>query len=336
MRPPTTSLLSETIQWGMIGCGDVTKHKSGPAFFTLPHTGLVAVTSRNMRAARAYAQQHDIKRCYPSAEELVADPLVHAIYIATPPSSHAEYCFLAARARKPVYVEKPMARTYRECLLMNYACQRAGVPLFVAYYRRRLPSFVKIKELIDEGAIGEARCVTVELFQPPKEEKLASKTLPWRVVPEVGGPGGYFYDLASHQLDFLDYVLGPVTAVNGLAKNQTKRYAVPDIFAANFTFQSGAVGSGAWCFTVSPHEKLDRIQMFGSAGKIQFSTFEETPIQLWRKGELIEFKIPKPACVEQALIESVVAELRGEGDCPSTGTTAARTSWVMEEIVRKS
>ena len=127
------------IRWGIIGCGDVTEVKSGPAFAKADGSALVAVMRRTAELAEDYARRHGVPRWYADAEALVRDPEVDAVYVATPPSSHREYVLLAARHDKPVYVEKPMAMNHRECLDMVAACRDAGVPLFVAYYRRALP-----------------------------------------------------------------------------------------------------------------------------------------------------------------------------------------------------
>ncbi len=141
------------------------------------------------------------------AEALLTDPDVNAVYVATPPSSHEEYVVRAAAAGKPVLVEKPMGRTHQECLRMIAACERARIPLYVAYYRRSLPAFLRVKALLDDGAVGELRCVSIRLLQPPSSADLDPGNLPWRVRPEISG-GGYFVDLASHQFDFLDFLFG--------------------------------------------------------------------------------------------------------------------------------
>src|SRR5438067_5233611 len=160
----------------MIGCGDVTEVKSGPGFQKAAHSRLVAVMRRNGALARDYAERHGVPRWYDDAESLVADPEVDAVYVATPPSSHEEYTLLAARAGKPVYVEKPMARDHAECVAMIDACRAAGVPLFVAYYRRALPRFLKIKELIESGAIGEVRFVAITLYKTLTPQELDPRT----------------------------------------------------------------------------------------------------------------------------------------------------------------
>src|SRR5688572_390850 len=143
-----------TIRWGIIGCGDVCEVKSGPAFRKVEGSSLVAVMRRDAAKARDYAKRHGVARWYTSADEMIADGEVDAVYIATPPGSHEELAKKVAAAGKPCYVEKPMARTHGECVRIIDAFRAARVPLFVAYYRRRLPRFVKAKELIDTGALG--------------------------------------------------------------------------------------------------------------------------------------------------------------------------------------
>jgi predicted dehydrogenase len=320
------------IRWGIIGCGDVTEIKSGPAFQKVKDSRLVAVMRRDGAKAQDYAQRHKVPKWYDDAEQLIQDPEVNAIYVATPPGSHAEYVRMAAWAGKPVYVEKPMANSYADCLDMIKVCAGAGVPLFVAYYRRQLPLFLKIKELVDGGAIGEVRLVNIRLYHPPHPNDYTPDNLPWRVCPEIAG-GGYFFDLASHQLDFLDFVLGPIGSVQGAAGNQAGLYQAEDLVTANFQFASGVFGSGSWCFTVPPVLKTDYTELVGSMGRISYSTFGNEPLRLETAAGTETFDLPYPPHVQQPLIQTIVDELLGRGQCPSTGSTAARTSRVLEEIV---
>jgi predicted dehydrogenase len=320
-----------TIRWGIIGCGNVTEVKSGPAFQKAHHSSLVAVMRRTGELARDYAQRQGVPRWYNNAEALIHDPEVDAVYIATPPSSHKQYALMSAAAGKPVYVEKPMALNFEECRTMIEACRSAGVPLFVAYYRRALPRFLKIKELVDARAIGDVRFVNVTFYQPLASEELNSQTLPWRVIPEVAG-GGRFVDLASHMLDFLDCVFGPVVAVHGFASNQAKNYPAEDIVTGTFVFKSGVQAAGTWCFT--GFDKCDLTEIVGSAGKISYSTFDTRPLTLTTSDGVKEFAFDYPPHIEQPLIQTVVNELNGVGQCPSTGESAARTSWVMDQMLR--
>jgi predicted dehydrogenase len=320
----------QTIRWGIIGCGDVTEVKSGPGFQKANQSSLVAVMRRNGTLAKDYAERHGVSRWYDDAAKLIHDPEVDAVYIATPPSSHKQYTLMSAEAKKPVYVEKPMALNFVECQEMVAACRAVGVPLFVAYYRRALPRFLKVQELVDSGAIGEVRFVNATLYQSAAPEDLNPTALPWRVVPELSG-GGRFVDLASHTLDFLDYVFGPIVSVHGLASNQAGRYAAEDIVTSTFRFKSGVHGVGSWCFTAA--DKCDLIKIVGSGGDISFSTFDARPIVLTTAAGVSEFAFGYPEHIEQPLIQTVVNELNGNGTCVSTGESAARTSWVMDQML---
>ncbi len=230
---------------------------------------------RNGELAQDYAQRHGVPKWYDDAQRLIDDPDVNAIYIATPPSSHKEYTILAAQAGKPVYVEKPMALNFGECREMIDACQEAGVSLFVAYYRRALQRFLKIKEMVDAGAIGQVRFVDISLYQPARPHYEDAENLPWRVLPDVAG-GGIYVDLASHQLDFLDYVLGPIRFAQGYAGSQAGEYPAEDIVSGSFVFESGVQGTGNWCFNA--FEEVDRTEIVGDKGRITYSTFDDQPV----------------------------------------------------------
>jgi 1,5-anhydro-D-fructose reductase (1,5-anhydro-D-mannitol-forming) len=317
------------VRWGIIGCGDVTEVKSGPAFQKARGSELVAVMRRNGKLAEDYARRHGVPKWYDNAESLIADDQVDAIYIATPPSSHKDYTLAVARAGKPVYVEKPMALNYAECVEMIHACESANVPLFTAFYRRALPRFLKVKSLIDEGQIGIVRGVNIRFYQPPSAgDQQGVKN--WRVDPAIAG-GGYFVDLGSHMLDLLQYMLGPIVSVIGFAANQGKLYEAEDVVGSAFAFESGIHGVGIWNFNA--HEHLDATEITGSGGKITYSTFLESPIALERNGTVERLEIPHPGHVQQPLIQRVVDELLGSGKSPSTGKTGAMTSWVMDKIL---
>jgi predicted dehydrogenase len=317
-----------TIRWGMIGCGDVTEVKSGPAFQKADHSCLVAVMRRNGQLAKDYARRHGVPKWYDAAEALIADPEVDAIYVATPPSSHMDYALMAAQARKPVYVEKPMALRFPDCRKMIEAYRAAGAPLFVAYYRRALPRFLKVKEIVDGGLIGRPRAVTVALYR--RDAPAPAGAVDWRTDPVISG-GGRFVDMGCHTLDFLDYILGPIRTAWGVAANQAQHYAAEDTVAAAFQFESGVEGTGLWWFA-SPIA-ADRTEILGTKGRVAFASFDETPVLLEAGGTTREFSMPNPPHVQQPLIQAVVDDLNGVGRCPSTGESAARTTWVMDQIL---
>lgn len=317
------------IHWGMIGCGDVTEKKSGPGFQLAKGSELVAVMRRDGEGAKDYARRHGVPKWYDDAQKLIDDPEIDAVYIATPPSSHRDYAIAAARAGKPVYVEKPMALSYHECQEMVQFCEEVHIPLFVAYYRRALPRFLKVKSLIDEGAIGRIRCVTMQLIQPPSDRDLVGEKH-WRVDPSVAGCG-YFCDLGSHMLDLIQFLLGPITSASGATINQAKLYKSEDLVVSHFGFRNGIQGTGTWCFTA--HDHLDRTEITGSHGTLTYANFLNQPVLLNRSGQEESFVIDNPDPIQQPLIQKITDELLGNGKSPSTGSSASLTAWVMDKIL---
>jgi predicted dehydrogenase len=325
-------MVTDKVNWGMIGAGDVTEVKSGPAFNKVDDSRLLMVMRRDLEKAKDYAERHHIPHCTNNADDIFNNPEINAIYVATPPSSHAEYTVRAADAGKHVYVEKPMARSYSECKEMIRACDSNGVKLFVAYYRRELDYFKKIKELVDGHGIGQIRYVEIKLVLPPTKADYDRDHLPWRVDPKIAG-AGYFYDLASHQFDFLDYVFGPVKSARGHSSNQLNLYEAEDIVTASFTFESNILGSGLWCFTSEAGERIDTARVTGSEGTLTFSFFGRSPIEVTKDGETSSYSIDYPQHVQQPLIDTIVRDILGEGKCMSTGESGARTNWVLEQIL---
>ena len=319
------------IRWGIIGVGDVTEVKSGPAFYKSDNSELVAVMRRNGDKAKDFAKRHNVAAWYDDADALINDPNVDAVYIATPPHVHKDYTLKVAAAGKHVYTEKPMALTFAECQEMIQACEKAGVKLWVGYYRRALAKFLKIKELLDSGSIGEVQAVSVRLYQPPPvQANTLKEDLPWRVLPEFSG-GGIFVDVGSHMVDLLDFFLGPISEVDGFAANVLGRYPAEDVVSANFRFESGVVGFGTWNF--STDIALDETVLVGSKGRLTFSTFNDAPFSLQTATGEEHFSIPFAEHVHQPLVETIIAELRGQGKCESTAESGARASWFIDQIL---
>ena len=324
----------EIVKWGIIGVGNVTEVKSGPAFYKTENSELVAVMRRDAEKVADYAKRHNVSKYYTRASDLINDPEVDAVYIATPPNSHASYAIEAMRAGKPVYVEKPMARNYAECLEMINVSEQTGMPLWVAYYRRTLPAFLKAKELIENGTIGKPLMINVKLFKQADERGKTQDEMHWHVFPEIAG-AGHFFDLASHQFDYLDFVFGPVTNVKGNASNLGGLYPAEDTVSATWKHESGVIGNGSWCFVVDESSEEDVIVITGEDGQISLPCFSPGKLKITKSSGIKEMDFKNPEHISQNLVKQVVDELRGAGKCVSTGITAARTSWVLEEVVKE-
>ncbi|MDR0680339.1 MAG: Gfo/Idh/MocA family oxidoreductase [Dysgonamonadaceae bacterium] len=324
------------IRWGIIGCGDVCEIKSGPAFYKCKDSALVAVMRRNAEKAKAFAINHHVPKYYSNVDDLINDRDVDAVYIATPPESHAELTIRALQAGKPVYVEKPMALNYDECLRMIETAETCNQKLFVAYYRRSLAYFLKVKELIDSGIIGKIQVVKGEFFRSPLLSDKNVSTHTWRIKKEIAG-GGYFYDMASHTIDILMFLLGKITKANGITGNTGGFYEVEDTVSVSFLFETGIIGSAVWCYASSQIQEKDSIEIIGEKGSVSFASFAFSDIELRLENKKVEtFNFPKPQHIQMDMIQSVVDELDGKGVCPSTGETGALTNRVIDLIYQTS
>ena len=312
------------IRWGIIGCGDVTEVKSGPGFQKAGGSALVAVMRRNGALAADYARRHGVPRSYDRAEALLADVEVDAVYIATPPDTHAHYALLTAAAGKPAYVEKPMARHVPECDRMVTTFAQARLPLYVAYYRRRMPRFLTAQALISDGTLGRITGVRYHCSTPRHLDDAG-----WRLRAEQSG-GGHFVDIGSHALDLLDFFFGPLSEVTGHARNHGKTCLVEDAVAMSF-LAGDIPGVASWNFASA--EKEDAFTITGTEGRLTFSLMGNEPLQLEKSGQQKSLDRPNPAHVQQPLIQSIVDDLLGRGTCPSTGDSARRTSQVMDTVL---
>ncbi len=317
------------IRWGIIGCGNVTELKSGPAYQKTVGFEIVAVMRRDKEKAADYAKRHGIKKYYSNADDLINDPEVDAVYIATPPDSHKFYGLKVALAGKPCCIEKPLAPNYEDSLAIHEAFLSKNIPLFVAYYRRALPRFENIKSWVDNKEIGEIRHINWNYFRPPSSLDL-SKEYNWRTDSAIA-PGGYFDDLASHGLDFFVYLFGKVAVASGISLNQQKLYSSKDAITANWLHESGITGSGSWNFGCEFLE--DTVTIYGSKGKITFSLFEENNIVLETEKGKTEMFIAHPENVQLYHVQKMKEHLFGESTHPSLGESAVHANWIMDRIL---
>lgn len=303
-----------TINWGIIGCGNVTEKKSGPAFKKVTGSNLVAVMRRDAEKAADYAARHGVGKWYSDADELLGDPELNAVYIATPPASHLDYAIAALKKGLNVYVEKPVTRNSAEAKAMAAAVKAGTSKLTVAHYRRALPMFLKVKELIDTELIGEIRTVQIRMWQSRKPALIADVETNWRVLPELSG-GGYFHDLAPHQLDLMLYYFGEPKMCHGFSLNQSNTTPADDHVCGQILFKNKVVVNGSWCFNVAESETIDTCEIIGTKGKITFPFFGN--YITWKtdtEEETITFTHPEH--IQQPFITKIVAYFKGEGPNP--------------------
>jgi predicted dehydrogenase len=324
-------MADRTLRWGMIGTGNVTERKSGPAFSKVPGSRLVAVANRTFSKAEDYARRHDVPSLHREPLDLIRDPEVDLVYVATPPDAHPQYALACISAGKPVYIEKPMALTHARCMEINAAAERKGVPVYVAYYRRALPYFLQVKELLEKGRLGRILHVNMQQYFPSRPEDHEPSKLPWRVIPEISG-GGYFHDMGCHALDILFFLIGDPLSVYGRTANLGGLYEPPDTITALLTLPAGIPLTASWSFVTPLPFSKDLVEIFGTNGKMKFSVFSFDPIRLILEDGEQTFTPEQPGHIQQPLIRSIIEEQNGRGRCPSTGSSATVTSLVMDRI----
>lgn len=305
----------KTINWGIIGCGDVTEKKSGPAFNKIAGSKLVAVMRRDAEKAADYAQRHGVTNWYSDANDLMAREDLNAIYIATPPSSHAGYAINALEKGFNVYVEKPVTRNAAEARSIADALKQCpNQKLTIAHYRRAVPMFLKVKQMLDTQLVGDVRTVQIRMWQRRKPALIADVATNWRVLPELSG-GGYFHDLAPHQLDLMLFFFGLPEKYNGFSLNQSGTNAADDHVCGQILFKNNVVVNGSWCFNVAENQTTDTCEIIGTKGRITFPFFGN--YISWKTDEEEQtITFIHPEHIQQPMIEKIIAFFNDEGPNP--------------------
>jgi predicted dehydrogenase len=302
------------INWGIIGCGNVTEKKSGPAFNNIPGSKLVAVMRRDAEKAADYAKRHGVGKWYGDAELLMNDAEINSVSIATPPAYHLEYAIAGLKKGLNVYVEKPVTRNADEARQMAEAVKQTNGRLTVAHYRRALPMFLKVKELLGNGTIGEVRTVQIRMWKTLQPDLVANSETNWRVRPELSG-GGYFHDLAPHQLDLMLFYFGAPEKYHGFSINQSGLTPADDHVCGEILFKNKVVVNGSWSFNVAKSEATDMCEIIGTKGKITFPFFG-TFINWKNETEEETLNFVHPQHIQQPMIGKIVAYFSGEGPNP--------------------
>lgn len=321
------------VVWGIIGCGDVAEVKSGPAFQKIPNSQLLAVMRRNTKKAKDFAERHRVPLWYDSVEDLLGNTKINAVYIATPPSSHLEIALKAIEAGKHVYLEKPMTLSAKESETIVKALQTSKTKLTVAHYRRKLPAFLKVTELLGSQAIGDVRFAEIKVLQPPKSALIAASEENWRINPRVSG-GGYFHDLAPHQLDLMLSFFGEINAAHGFSASQGNLNNVDDVINGIISFKNGVQFSGMWCFNISERDKKDQCTIHGSKGYINFSFFGDK-VSLNSETEKEVFHFDTIPHVQEPMIQATVEYFLGKASNPCSAEEGLRVMELMGKFCNK-
>ncbi|WP_405410879.1 Gfo/Idh/MocA family protein [Maribacter sp. Asnod1-A12] len=321
------------INWGIIGCGDVAELKSGPAFQRVTNSNLLSVMRRNEEKAKDFAKRHKVPHWTSNSDDILNNNKINAVYIATPPSSHVTYAIQALKAGKHVYLEKPMALNVIEAEKICNTLKSSNSKLTVAHYRRKLPAFLKVKELLAENSIGQILHVDLQVLQSKKTLFVADTEDNWRVNPKISG-GGYFYDLAPHHIDLMMHYFGEIAHVAGLSKANAETPQIEEIVNGIISFKNGIQFRGIWNFNVAETDQKDECIIYGTEGSIEFSFFGSKVILKTIKKEQI-FSFTNPKHVQEPMIQATVNYFLGKEENPCTAEDGLIVLNTLEGLVSK-
>ena len=320
------------IGWGLIGCGDIAGKRVAAALRETPGSALVAVARKRAALAADFAREHRARRWYADWREVIRDPEVRAVYVATPVRLHAEQAVAAAEAGKHVLCEKPMALDVAECERMRAAARAHGVRLGVAYYRHHYPIVGRLRALVAAGEIGAPVFASVQAFEhfdPGPDHPRA-----WLLRRAESG-GGPMMDFGCHRLEVLLDVLGPVTEVSGFPVNaHLRNREVEDTCIARLGFRRGAQA----VLTVShaTRESRDTIEIFGSAGSAHIPILNQGRLRIVTAAGTREEEHPAPANLHQPLVADFVAAVQGNRPPTVTGEIGQEVSRVLAAIYARA
>ena len=322
--------MSKIIRWGFLGCGKVVRTKSGDAFRNVPNSTIEVIRRRNLDAAKESAEYFGAPYWCDRIEELLASE-IDAVYIATPPGLHYEQAMACLNAGKAVYLEKPFARNYTEAKQLTEAFEEAGVPLYIGHYRRALPRFLKIREMLKSNIIGDVTDIDFYLNRIFSQKEADNS---WLYNPVLSG-GGKYYDIAPHTVDIIQFLFGNITEVQGSARNLGVGCPLENVVEMTFVTEKGVNGKARFCCVAD--EKSDRMHVTGTKGTMEFSVHGKTDVIVKdENGTILEqFDLPDPKAVEESMVQSVVEDLLGISKCESKAKDVLVTYKIIDEVLNK-
>ncbi|MFP4844305.1 Gfo/Idh/MocA family protein [Winogradskyella sp. PE311] len=322
----------EDVVWGIIGCGNVTEIKSGPAFNLAEKSSLLAVMRRDKTKAKDYAQRHNVPLYFDDANAIINHPKINAIYIATPPSTHLEYALKVLDVGKNLYIEKPMTLNSEEAILLSAAEKNSPSKLTVAHYRRKLPMFLEVKRIIDDNILGEIKGIELKMYQSRKDIIAENNPTNWRINPQISG-GGYFNDLAPHQLDLLLYWFGDVNECSGSSSTEFSIPTVASKINGTLNFNNNIKCKAEWNFVAPKAEQIDECYIYGSNGSIRFPFFgNQINMDIEGRKEIINFKHPNH--IQQPIIQATVNFFLGKEKNSCTVNDALKGLQIIDEFIK--
>ena len=316
------------VGWGLIGCGDIAARRVAAALRDAPGSELVTVSRARAELAEAFARAQGARRSHADWRDMVRDPEVAAVYVATPVRWHAEQAVAAAEAGRHVLCEKPMALDAAECGRMIAAARANGVRLGVAYYRHHYPVIARLRELLSSGALGRPVFARAECFE--RFDAAPDHPRGWFLRRSESG-GGPMMDFGCHRLEVLLDLLGPVRAVAASLSNVLFREReVEDTCVARLDFESGA--AAVVTVTHAAAERRDSFELVGTEASAHVPVLNEGRLRLVTPAGTNEEQHPPHANLHQPLVEDFVRAVREGRDPAVSGEAGREVSRVLDVI----
>lgn len=324
------------VRYGIIGFGAFAEQAIAPAIQASPNSELVAIQKRSLAAAREKAAAFSIPHAFTTAEELVADPDVDAVFIVSANALHHSETLAAANAGKHVLVEKPIAMNVQEAEEMIAACNRHKVKLMVGHMIRFSPLALRIKQLIQSGALGTISFVKSEFFY---DARLSHRG--WLVDPTIAG-GGPIFDIGVHCLDTMRFVLNEeVISVRSLVEPRLSETATEVTASLSLRFSKGTLGS-IFCSYVSSARR-SFIEIIGTEGIVSASDFtlgnKIIPLSISLKNktstiipQIEEIQVPNLYVEEVTKFSNCILE---NSESPIPGIIGLENQKVLDKAVRE-
>lgn len=268
------------IKIAVIGCGRVAQNHFLSIAKHAEDMELVAVCDTDPDVLRTHQELHDVPG-YSDVEQLLRNSGCDVIALCTPSGLHPQQTILAARHHKHVVTEKPMATRWRDGLDMVNACDTAGVRLFVVKQNRRNATLQLLKRAIDEKRFGKIHLVHLNVFWTRPQAYYDSAK--WRGTWEMDG--GAFMNQASHYVDLLDWLIGPIADVQAMTGTLARDIEVEDTGVLNVRWRNGALGSMAVTMLTYPKNMEGSITILGEKGTVRVGGTAVNEIQLWNFAE---------------------------------------------------
>ncbi len=320
----------KTVNWGLIGCGDIARKSVVPALQDADNSKLITVTRSDASKAESFAKEFGIGKWTASWQELVTDKDINSVYVATPVYLHAKQTIKAAENGKHVLCEKPMALNSADCTKMIDACKANGVKLGIAYYRHLFSPVNRIKEIIASGEIGKVVHIQANNFENFNLPAGAPRY--WFLQKERAG-GGPMMDMGCHRIEIFTNILGPVKSTSSFLSNIVFDREVEDTATAHFIFESGATG-----LLVSAHaieEPKDTLDIYGSLGSIHAPVLDEGTLHITTAGGTRMESHPNNSNFHLPLVEDFVEAVLEEREPTVNGEAGREINRILDTIYGK-